>query len=98
MMTALGRGAMGHPTVSSHHASPSKAKGRESARRAMSGGTPENSLCPAGVGAVLQRVLDQRGRRSDAELLHHVVLVKGDRSRGDLQDVGDLLHRVPLRG
>ena len=46
--------------------------------------------------AVLQSVRDELGSRFDLELLHHRVLVKGDGSRGYVQDIRDLLHRIPF--
>ena len=42
------------------------------------------------------RILDEFSATLDLKMLHHGVLVVGDGPRGDFQNPGDLLHRVPL--
>jgi hypothetical protein len=40
--------------------------------------------------------LNQFGTGSDPKLLHHVVIMEGDRAGRDFQGAGDLFHRAPL--
>src|SRR5271166_1045877 len=50
-----------------------------------------------GYEVMLDGKLHQLGARSDPEILHHGVLVIGNRPRGDRQDAGDLLHGAAFR-
>src|SRR5687767_14639041 len=45
---------------------------------------------------MLDRILNQFGARLDFELFHHPVFVEGHGPRREIQEVADLLHRMPL--